>query len=260
MPNLGRYAATRRVARTIYLGSAPTATAANRGIEDRRIKLGCVMPGESPAVFGDALRRLGHSGDVPIPGRTPLLVFDPAHGHEAGRGPRGAAPPRAGRGGRGAGERLRADVKATGDFVRVHPLPSSGQDVADDLDARLVVLGPQFPYSREAATAAEAAATKILTLARATRRGCSRTPWCSSRWTRRGLQDLDEALRRYLAWASIIGQKETLDLSPHQLRQAETQLASANATVDSRLPEAYQWLLVPVQDTPGAPMRMEAFG
>jgi hypothetical protein len=26
--------------------------------EDRRVKLGCVMPGEPPPVFGDALRRL----------------------------------------------------------------------------------------------------------------------------------------------------------------------------------------------------------
>ena len=58
VPNLGKFAACRRVARTIYLGSAPTPTAANRGIEDRRVKLGCVMPGEPPPVFGDALRRL----------------------------------------------------------------------------------------------------------------------------------------------------------------------------------------------------------
>src|SRR5579864_5440597 len=58
VPNLGKFAACRRVARAIYLGSAPTASAANRGVEDRRVKLGCVMPGESPAVFGDALRRL----------------------------------------------------------------------------------------------------------------------------------------------------------------------------------------------------------
>ena len=49
------------MARTIYLGSAPTATAANLGIEDRRVKLGCVMPGESPAIFGDALRRLAEA-------------------------------------------------------------------------------------------------------------------------------------------------------------------------------------------------------
>ena len=58
VPNLGKFAASRRVARTIYLGSAPTMAAANRGLEDRRVKLGCVIPGESPAVFGDALRRL----------------------------------------------------------------------------------------------------------------------------------------------------------------------------------------------------------
>src|SRR5687768_10549750 len=56
--NLGKLHATRRVARTIYLGSAPTAHAAHRGLEDRRVNLGCVMPGEPPPVFGDALRRL----------------------------------------------------------------------------------------------------------------------------------------------------------------------------------------------------------
>ncbi len=58
VPNLGKYAACRRVARTIYLGSAPTLSAAHQGLEDRRVKLGCVMPGETAAVFGDALRRL----------------------------------------------------------------------------------------------------------------------------------------------------------------------------------------------------------
>ena len=37
-------------------------------------------------------------------------------------------------------DRLRADLRKTGDFSRVHPLPCSGADVLDDLDARLVVL------------------------------------------------------------------------------------------------------------------------
>jgi hypothetical protein len=57
-PNVGRLHATRRVARTVYMGSARTAGAAHRGLEDRRVTLGCVMPGEPPAIFGDALRRL----------------------------------------------------------------------------------------------------------------------------------------------------------------------------------------------------------
>jgi predicted AAA+ superfamily ATPase len=57
-PNLGRYSACRRVSPTIYLGSAPCLRAANRGLEDRRVKLGCVQPGEIVSTFSDALRRL----------------------------------------------------------------------------------------------------------------------------------------------------------------------------------------------------------
>jgi uncharacterized protein len=57
-PNLARYSATRRVARTIYMGSAPRAQGNNLGLDERNIKLGCAQPGESPATFGDALRRL----------------------------------------------------------------------------------------------------------------------------------------------------------------------------------------------------------
>ena len=59
-PTFGRYSAARRVARTVFMGSAPVTEAANRGIDDRRIKLGCVQPGEAPATFGDALRHLAN--------------------------------------------------------------------------------------------------------------------------------------------------------------------------------------------------------
>ena len=46
-------------------------------------------------------------------------------------------------------ERLRADLRNRGDFKAVHVLPASGQDVQDDHDARLVVLGPNYPHTRE---------------------------------------------------------------------------------------------------------------
>jgi hypothetical protein len=73
------------------------------------------------------------------------------------------------------------------------------------------------------------------------------------------LQDLDEAARRYLAWESILKEKETLDLSPHQVKQAEMQQASADSTVAARIPEAYQWLLVPVQALPQAAVEWQTF-
>ena len=59
--NLGRYSSTRRVARAVYLASAPREEA-RRGIDIKLITLGVAQPGESPGTFADALRRL--SGDA----------------------------------------------------------------------------------------------------------------------------------------------------------------------------------------------------
>src|SRR5207247_11464933 len=52
----------------------------------------------------------------------------------------------------------------------------------------------------------------------------------------------------------------TLDvLSGHQVRQAEEQRKNADDAVTARLPEAYQWLLVPVQTSPQEPVKWESF-
>ena len=72
------------------------------------------------------------------------------------------------------------------------------------------------------------------------------------------LQDLDEAARRYLAWESILDEKVVLNLDPQQVKQAETQRASSDAAVTARLPETYQWLLVPMQPVPQAPVEWQA--
>ena len=70
-------------------------------------------------------------------------------------------------------------------------------------------------------------------------------------------QDLDQAVRRYLAWRSILDDRESLDLPPHQVRQAEQQAESAEGTVNARIGETFQWLLVPSQKTPQAPMEWQ---
>jgi hypothetical protein len=71
------------------------------------------------------------------------------------------------------------------------------------------------------------------------------------------MQDLDEAARKFLAWESIVAEKEHLNLSPFQVKQAETQKSAADGAVTARLPETYQWLLVPVQTTPQSPLSWE---
>ena len=258
VPNLGKYAACRRVARTIYLGSAPTPTAANRGIEDRRVKLGCVMPGESPAIFGDALRRL--SGVA-----TYLYQDGPRYWYSTQPTVTKLAEDRSEQFKRNPDavvaeldKRLRADLRNTGDFSRVHPLPQSGQDVPDDLDARLVVLGIDTPYSKEADCPAVKAAKSIFE-SRGNSPRLFRNTLVFLAVDKMRLQDLDEAVRKFLAWESILAEKETLDLSPHQVKQAETQKTSADGAVKARLPEAYQWLIVPIQNTPQASLEWQAF-
>jgi predicted AAA+ superfamily ATPase len=257
VPNLGKLSATRRVARTIYLGSAPTAAAAHRGLEDRRVTLGCVMPGESPAVFGDALRRLAASAtylyqDGPrvwYATQPTVMKLAEDRAEQLKRDPD-----------KMAGEldrRLREDLKRTGDFSRIHPLPRSGADVPDDLDARLVVLPAEHAYSKENDSSAEVAAKAILESRGNTPR-LYRNSLVFLAADRVRLQDLDEALRKYLAWSSIVAEKDTLNLDPLQARQAETQKQSADGAVTARLPETYQWLLVPEQVTHQAPVAWQA--
>jgi hypothetical protein len=57
----------------------------------------------------------------------------------------------------------------------------------------------------------------------------------------------------------IVDERESLELAPSQVKQAETQLGSADSAVTARLPEAYQWLIVPVQATPQSDIDWQAF-
>jgi predicted AAA+ superfamily ATPase len=259
IPNLGKYAACRRVARTIYLGSAPTATAAHKGIEDRRIKLGCVMPGESPNIFGDALRRLA--------GAATYLYEDDRGRYWYSTQPTVTkiAEDRAELLKRNndsvvqeIDKRVRYDLRSTGDFRRVHGLPQSSQDVSDDSEARLVVLGVDQPYSKDPNSPAVVAAKAILQ-SRGNSPRLLRNTLVFLALDQTRLQDLDEAVRRYLAWDSIVDERESLELTPSQVKQAETQLASADSAVTARLPEAYQWLIVPLQATPQSEVDWQAF-
>jgi len=257
VPNLGKVHACRRVARTIYLGSAPLTQAAHRGLEDRRVKLGCVMPGESPAVFGDALRRLAGAA-------TYLYQDGPRVWYSTQPTVTKLAEDRAEQFKRDPDRvfaelehRLREDLRRQGDFARIHPMPHSGADVPDDLDARLVVIGTDYPYTKEPGNSAEMAAKAILE-SRGNSPRLHRNTLVFLAADKARLQDLDEAVRKYVAWDSILSEKEALNLDPHQVRQAETQRKAADGAATARLPETFQWLLVPTQVSPQAPIEWQA--
>ena len=85
-PNLGKFSASRRVARAIFLGSAPTIGGRASGNRGSPRQAGLRDAGR---VAGRVRRRAapaGDGGDLPVRGQRPLLVRDSAHGHQAGGG------------------------------------------------------------------------------------------------------------------------------------------------------------------------------
>ena len=127
-------------------------------------------------------------------------------------------------------------------------MPRTSAEVPDDLDARLVVLGIDQAYSKEQGSAAEIAAKAILeTRGNAPRLYRNTLVFLAPDKVR--LQDLDEAVRRFLAWRSIADEAQELNLDPQQQRSANNQLENADRTVAARVPECYQWLLVPMQSS-----------
>lgn len=249
--NLGKYSATRRIARTIYLGSAPIESAANKGIEDRRIKLGSVFPGESPAVFGDALRRLASRA-------TYLYQDGQRYWYSTQPTVTKLAEDRAEQLKRDKDKileeldvRLRGNLAKIGDFQRIHRLPTTSAEVPDSPDAGMVVLSIDHAYSKEPGNAAELAAKQIFE-----NRGNSPRIYRNSlvflAADKSRVQDLEEALCKYLAWKSVVSESAELNLTQHQITQATTQKQAADGVVSARLPEVYQWLIVPTQENPQA--------
>jgi len=195
-PNLGKLSACRRVARTIYLGSAPGVGSAHQGVDDRQVKLGCVMPGETSALFGDALLRLANAATYLYrDGSRYWYATQPTvrklaedRAEQFGRDPDKVAAELA--------DRLRADLRQTGTFGKVHPLPQSAQDVPDDQEARLVVLGVEQPYSKGDGSAAQIAAATILE-SRGSAPRLYRNALAFLAADQARVQELDEAEQRY---------------------------------------------------------------
>jgi len=249
-PNLGRYSAARRVARAIYMGSAPTFHTANRGIEEQRIKLGCVQPGESVATFGDALRRLTDQANH-------LYVEGKRYWYSTQASVTRLAQDRAGQLNRDdvlykLEERLKQEQATRGSFARVHACPGSTGDIPDERDARLVILRPGAAHAaKDAASEAMQAAADLLAHRGTSPRYNSNTLVFLAA-DRARLEELEQAMRQYLAWRSIEEEHETLNLDPFSRNQAKTHRERADSTVKARIPETYTWLIVPEQAEPGA--------
>lgn len=248
--NLGRLSACKRVARSIYMGTAPGSGAAKPGIGDQRIKLACAMPGESPAVFGDALRRLGdqarflnQDGDRYWLDTKPNLNRTADEHKQSYLNDRASLLVE-------LNQKLDREAKSRGAFAGLHLTPLDSSAVPDEPATRLVVVPSQYAHKKGDSSAALSWVQEVLTT-----RGSSPRQYANTlvflAADERALEDLIDAYASQKAWQRIIDNREELDLTLSQQSLAAKRIEDATQAIDVRIPETWCHLLIPHQSQPG---------
>lgn len=253
----GRVLASRRVSRTIMLGSAPDVGGQSaRGIEKTHIRLGTVQPGENIAVFNDVLSALQTSSS--------FLYSDGSNNrfwYDTRPTLRKVMEDRAQQLSDSDVtyeiERRLKTLRKAAPFAGLHVCPASTLDVPDEMVLRLVVLSPGAPHrsAAEGSAALELANDILSTRGTALRRYKNMLAFVACDGG--SVSAMQQATRVYLAWQSISNDREQLNLDMAQQRETEQSLRRAEQTLATRIQEAYSWLLAPRIDLPTGSMEIE---
>ncbi|PJF26335.1 MAG: hypothetical protein CUN53_08225 [Phototrophicales bacterium] len=257
IPTLEQYTASRRVARAIFVGSAPSVAGQSvRGIEEVRIRLATVQPGEQLAAFNDALRRMSNQ-------LTYLYTDGSRYWYDTRPTVNRMAEDRAQNIHpdlvyKEAIDRLRAVRRQSEDFAAAHIAPQSSGDVADEWRTRVVVLSLEYGHKKnDSPSRAQEFAKQILE-----NRGNSprlyRNMLVFIAPDANNAQEWEQSLREYLAWKSIDDEAEPLNLDAQQRKQVAAALKRTEETLLARLQETYSWLIVPAQPEPTGPIEYQA--
>ena len=246
--SLGRYSATRRAARTTFLGTAPQAPD-RRGVDARRIVLGCVQPGERPGAFNDALRKLARDA-------TYLYNRDTRYWYDTKPTLTRLARDRAADFSEAEVDleirrRVTAGVPRQTPFGGVHVFPEGPGDVPDQDDSvRLVILPPTAACQTkdfEASAAAQEAEDILLQRQGGPRINQNLLVFMAADAVRVG--ELRDGTRHWLAWKSIYDDREAagLNLTPASVEQVQERMRAADTAVEVRIKGTFIHLLTPVK-------------
>ncbi|EHB57971.1 hypothetical protein MycrhDRAFT_0407 [Mycolicibacterium rhodesiae JS60] len=249
-PLFGQRSLTKRLARTVFFGAAPTIGSAHKGLETQRVFLGTAVPGDVPGNFHSALTQLGDRATYFYSGsgkywydlhanitRTAKDQAERLHKEDVW-----AEMVR----------RLQSQAKTRGDFAGVHVCPESNADIPDTDEARLVILHPKVAHKRGSDSPAKEFA-KQATEHRGTSHRADRNMLVYLAADEARLDELNSAVREYLGWAHVLDNEVDLDLTQNQRNQATQRQSQADVTVNSRLLQTFTWALVPSQPDAGAP-------
>src|SRR5680860_1518391 len=257
-PTFGQRSLTRRIARTIFVGAAPTLHTAHKGVERQHVWLGVAVPGDTVGNFGSALEVLGQRA-------TYLYVDGARYWYDTQASVTRTAQDHADRLREHPEEvwaelvrRLAAERNARGDFAAVQVCPEDTGAVPDTEEAKLVVLHPQHVHAKGNEDSAARRFSQQCLDTRGSAQRANRNTLVFLAADDRRMGELGEAVRDFLAWDHICGQVEELNLTAQQKTQAEHRRDQADDTVRLRIAGAYIWVLLPDQPDPARPAEWQA--
>jgi len=242
-PLFGQRSLTRRLARTVFFGAAPTIGSAHKGLETQRVFLGTATPGDVPGNFHSALAALADRA---------------TYFYSAGGRYWYDLQANISRRARDLAERLHPEdvygeiirrlgdqAKARGGFARVHVCPEDAADIPDIDEARLVILHPKRTHKRSAGDSDAIVFAKGATEHRGAANRTYRNMLVYLAGDSDRMEELERSVREYLGWSEILAREDDLNLTTSQRNQATERRAKAGETTEARLLGAYQWALVP---------------
>ncbi|SBO44248.1 DUF499 domain-containing protein [Cyanobium sp. NIES-981] len=250
-PNFGRVSACKRVARSLYIGTAPDAETERKGIGDQRVKLACAMPGEPIHVFGDALRRLAdrgrfiqQDGDRYWIDTRPNLNRTAEEYRESYLRKRDELNAE-------LNQLLAKEAGRRGSFSGLHSTPADSGEVPDEPATRLVLLPPQATHTRgvDFSEARHWAASCLQSRGNAPRLFQNTLVFLAP--DEKAIEDLYQALADRRAWQRIADHAEEMNITVAQRNQAISKIEDATHAISLRIPETWCHLLVPFQSEPG---------
>lgn len=250
----GQRALTQRLARSVFVGSAPRRGSAQRGLETQRVLLGTAVPDDVVGNFHSALSALSNKATY-FYASTGKYWYD-LQANINRRARDHADRLHAEDVWAEITERLYSQSRSTGAFARVHVGPESHADIPDHDEARLVILHPRYVHKRDAqdSSAAEFARSATQRMGTASRKYRNMVVFLGADENR--MQELESSVREYLGWDEVLNNADSLDLTTNQQNQAKTRRSQANKTVESRLLQTYAWAFIPEEQDPGSGFRI----
>lgn len=250
-PSVGKNKAVTRAATALFMATSPHGST-NRGMEIARLRMACAVPGEQPSQFSEALRRLGENAAY-LYSAGENYWFSPIASLNQEAEDRAKAF--------SAAEveaeiitLIRAEEKHRGmGFLRVHGAPDDPLGVEDAYEAALVLLPPSaWQRGRDPDTPAMKLAADIVEhRGPGQRRNRNRLAFLAP--DQAALEDIQNVVRKRLAWASIVRDaRGLLQLPPAQEDDAKKKLAEQETAAVNAVRRGWKHLILPQEVQPGS--------